>query len=172
MAVWPNFRSMCPEELFENNIVLQKRTFFFFKHWTKHVRKMGIFCCVLWIPYYVTRGAFPESFLEVLIAFFIYFGPLEKKFRSVCQNCFLWTLKIVLKVKGFFFEKFLFLVFRNWIKHFLDFWQEHFGRVAELTLEEPRGTIWERCFFWSKFFFFRLWDKNVRKRAKIFGCDL
>ena len=40
-------------------------------------------------------------------SYFIYFGLLAKTSRSVCQNCFLWALRIVLKEKGFFSKKFL-----------------------------------------------------------------
>ena len=38
-------------------------------------------------------------------SYFIYFGILAKTIRSVCRNCLLWALRIVLKDKGFFSKK-------------------------------------------------------------------
>ena len=47
-------------------------------------------------------GKFPWS----SSSYSIYFGLLAKTNRSVCQNCFLWALRIVLKEKGFFSKNF------------------------------------------------------------------
>ena len=69
--------------------------------------------------------------------------------------------------KRTFFEKFLFHVFRNWIKHFLDFRPEQFGKVAELTLEEPRRTFWEQCFFLKKNLLFQTLRQKCSEKGKI-----
>ena len=75
--------------------------------------------------------------------------------------------------KRIYFEKFVFHVFRVWIKHFLYFWQNNFGRVAELTLEEPRGTLWEQCFFWKKFLLSKTLRQKRSEKGKFFRlCSL
>ena len=109
-------------------------------------KKWQTFCCVLWTPNYVTRGFSSENFLEVRLAILSH-SDLWKKNSERLSKLLSMNAEDRFERKKFFSKTF-FHVFRIWIKQFLDFWQKKkFGRVAEVPLEEPGGTFWERCFF-------------------------
>ena len=148
MAVCPNFRSMCPEELFEKNIVLQKkRTFFFFKHWAKHVRKMANFLLRSINSKLRDQRSFFGKFSWGSTSYFIYFAPLEKKLGAFVKTAFYERWGSFWRKKDFFrkitFPRFSeldltipgLLAKKIWLG----------GRIA--ALEEPGRTIWEQCFF-------------------------
>ena len=108
LAWWPKIRWMSPQEHIKENIVFQKISFFFFKHWVKNVRKRQN--CIL-----CDQGSFFGKFPWGSMSYFIYFALFEKILRRIYRNRFLWALRIVLKEKEFFFKKFItFLVFRTW----------------------------------------------------------
>ena len=138
----------------------KENTSFFFKHWAKHVRKMPNFIAAFFKLHITWPQTLFGKFSWGSSSYLIYFGLLAKTIRSVCQNWFLWALRIVLREKGFFLKIF-FHVFRNWIKHFLYFWQNNFGSVTELTLEEPRGTFWEQWFFLKKKYSFSDFERKA-----------
>ena len=163
---WPIWRWKSPGDYFENNVFFEKK-FFFLRPWAKHGQKRQMFLLRSINCKLCDQRNFFGNFSWVSSSYFIYFGLLAQTIRSVCQNCFLWALRIVLREKGFFSKTF-FQVFRNWIKHFLYFWQNNFGRVAELRLEEPRGTFWEQCFFLKKNILFQTLREKRSEKRKIF----
>ena len=100
-------------------------------------------------------------------SYFIYFGLLAKTIRSVCQNCFLWALRMVLREKGFF-SKNLFSMFFVFGSNSSWTFGKKFGWVAELPLEEPRGAFWEQGFFWKKILFFQTLRQKRSENGKKF----
>ena len=100
-------------------------------------------------------------------SYFIHFGLLAKTTQSVCQNCFLWALRIVLKEKGFFSKTF-FPCFSDLYQTFLGLLAKIFGRVAKVPLEEPGGTFWEQCFYWKKILLFQNLRQRRSEKGKIF----
>ena len=160
---------MCPEELFGKNIVLQKKTFFFFKHWAKHVWKLAIFLLRSINCKLRDRRSFFGKFSLCSSSCFIYFGLLAKTIRSVCQNCFLWALRIVLKKD--FFEK-IFSLFFGFGSNISGIFSKIFLIGWPNCRWKSPGDFLRTMFFLKKIFSFRLWDKNVRKRAIFSGCVL
>ena len=158
---------MCPEELFEINIVLQKKTFFFFKHWTKHVRKKPIFLLRSINCKLRDQRSFFGKFPWGSSGYFIYFGLLAKTIRSVRRNCLLWALRIVLKDKGFFSKKFsLFFGFGSnisWI-----FSEKILVGWPNCRWKRPGEHFENNVFFWKKNILFQTLREKRSEKGKNF----
>ena len=96
VAVWPNFRSLCLEERFEENKVFRKILFLFFRLRANKVRTMAIiFICVLITAYWLSRGTIFGTFFWSSRTHFVTSRLFGKK-AGVCQNCILSSQRFVL----------------------------------------------------------------------------
>ena len=147
-----NLQFINPGQHFDRNIFLRKKenTFFFFILWAKQGRKMAKFLAV----FYKLHFTWPHEFFWKL---FLRFEYLFYLFRSFGKNNLERLSKLLsmsaedrFERRRIIFRKNIFHVFGIWINYFLDSWQKHLGRLAELPLEEPRWTFWEQCFFLKK----------------------
>ena len=171
LAVWPNFRWMCPDALFEKNIVLhRKKTFFFFKHWAKHARKMPNFLAAFF-KLHITR---PEEFFRKI---FLSFEQLLYLLRTFDKHNSERLSKLLSMSAEDRFERKR-VTFKNFFPCFSDLDQtflvllaKQFWQGGRFAVGRAQGNNLRTMFFWKNFFF-RLWDKNVRKRAIFFDCVL
>ena len=101
-------------------------------------------------------------------SYFIYFGLLAKTSRSVCQNCFLWALRIVLKDKGFFSKK-IFSMFFGFGSNISEIFSEKF-LVAwpNCRWKRPVEHFENNVFFWKKNLLFQTLRQKRWEKGKIF----
>ena len=165
---WPNFRWMNPEEYFEETMFSKKKSLSFSYFEPNTSGKWQIFLlrsinCII-----RDHSRFFGKFSWVSSSYSIYFGLLAKTIRSVCQNCFLWALRIVLR-KGIYFEKFVYHVFRIWIDHFLHFWQKKLIGWPKCGWKSP-GEHSENNVFFEKFSSFSDFETKTFGKGQIFSA--
>ena len=157
-----------PRGTFWDNHCFTKNNFFFFEHWANHVRKVAISLLRSINCKLRDQRSFFGKFSWGLSSYFIYFGLLAKTFRSVCRNCLLWALRIVLKDKGFFSKKFFSMFFgfgsnisEIFIEKFLVAW-------PNCRWKRPGEHFENNVFFWKKNILFQTLRQKRSEMAKIF----
>ena len=112
-------------------------------------RSQKIFGCDLKSALFVWRRTSLRSFSWVLRTYFVDVELLAKSFRRVCDNCFLWDRRIVLKEKSSFKERSCFpIVFGIRGRHFWTFGSKLFGWLVKTAFYVSIETF----FFWRKYF--------------------
>ena len=111
------------------------------------------------------QRSFIGNFSCALSNFFIYFGLLAKTIRSVCQNCFRWALRIVLKKR--FSSKNYFACFSYLDQTFLGLLAKKLVGWQNCRWKSPGEHFENKVFFEKKILFFSDFEtKAFGKRQK------
>ena len=146
----------------------------FFRLWAKNSRKLAKIFWLRCLNYILhTQKLFFVFFSWSSMTHFDNFGLLEKKFGRFFKTAFYRAKRIVIRNKLFSIKTVLFPIFPDMELNFLEVWLQKVSSVAKFPFDAPRGIFWgEQGLQKNSFLFFRLRAKNVRTRAKTFGCVL
>ena len=166
----PNLWSIRPNEHFEeNNVVQNKISFVFFKVWAINA---GTLPKNIWMRSLNWKLQIQGiKFYHISwwsMTHFVNFRLLAELFRRVYRNCSLRALRIVLKAKGSFERRNVFLkIFRVRAKQF-EIFDKKSARKPNICSISPEEyfEIKQCCEEENSFVFFRLWAKNAGKLPK------
>ena len=146
----------------------KENTSFFFKHWAKHVRKMPNFLAAFFKLHITWPQTLFGKFSWGSSSYLIYFGLLAKTIRSVCQNCFLWALRIVLREKGFFSKNFFSMFFGIGSNISCTFGKTILVAWPNWRWKSPGEHFENNGFFWKKNILFQTLREKRSEKGKIF----
>ena len=112
------------------------------------------------------QRSFIGNFSCALSNFFIYFGLLAKTIRSVCQNCFRWALRIVLKKR--FSSKKYFACFSHLDQTFLGLLAKKLVGWQNCRWKSPGEHFENKVFFEKKILFFQTLRQKRSENGKNF----
>ena len=135
LAVWPNFRSMCPEQLFQQNNVFKKTLFCFSDFERKKFRQGQKLLAAFFNSILGAQRKFFGCFRSGLMTWVGNSGFLAKVFPRFCQNCFLWDRRIVLKEKILSIKEVCSIVCGPRAKSFQSFGQRFWEGVVKIAFQ-------------------------------------